>query len=242
MTSASAPAASPCGILLIDKDKGPTSMQVCASIRARLRRGGAPKRVRVGHAGTLDPLATGLLIVMVGRATRLCESLMRADKEYEAEINLSRRSTTDDAEGEVTVAQVARPPDEAAIRAACRAMVGDIMQRPPAFSAVHVGGRRAYQLARQGAPPDLPARPVRVDAIEILARDWPMLRLRVTCGKGVYVRSLARDIGALLGVGGMLTALRRTRIGPYRVDDARRLASLAPALSESDLLPAPAAT
>jgi tRNA pseudouridine55 synthase len=227
------------GILVIDKHAGPTSMQVCANIRARLRRAGEPGRVKVGHAGTLDPLATGVLIVLVGRATRLCERLMRDEKEYEAGIDLSRRSTTDDTEGEITEITVTTPPSRTEVERACAALVGRIQQAPPVYSAVHVKGRRAYRLAREGRPPTIPPRPVEVRAFEVLEYSWPLLKARITCAKGVYVRSLARDLGVLLGTGGMLASLCRTRVGAFGLSQARRLADLPEALTRSDLLPPP---
>lgn len=239
MSRTSTPDASPtpAGLLLIDKPPGWTSMDVCARVRARLRRGGAPKRIKVGHAGTLDPMATGLLVVLVGKATRRCEQFMASRKEYEATIDLSRRSTTDDAEGDVTEAALASPPTIEALRSAVAGFVGVIQQRPPAFSAVHVGGRRAYAMAREGRVVELPARPVEVFAFDLLAYEWPLARVRVECGKGTYIRSLARDLGAALAAGGMLTALRRTRSGEFRVDAARPLASLPEVMGQADLIP-----
>lgn len=244
---------SPSGILIVDKPKGFTSMDVCAKVRGRLRRGGAPKRVKVGHGGTLDPMATGLLVLLIGKATTLCDAIMAGVKEYDAEIDLSRRSTTDDAEGEVTpnpccLTEGFVPPDDAAVRALLPRFVGTIMQRPPAFSALNVGGVRAYALARKGRPPELPARPVLVHEIELTSYAWPIARVRVVCGKGTYIRSLARDLGAaLLGssgndsAGGMLTALRRTRVGRYSIADALTFESIPDPLREGDLRPIPSA-
>jgi tRNA pseudouridine55 synthase len=223
------------GLLLIDKPAGWTSMDVCARVRARLRKGGAPKRVKVGHAGTLDPMATGLLVVLVGRATRRCDEFMASRKTYEATIDLSRRSTTDDATGACTPVDVATPPSEDHLRDALRAFVGTIMQRPPAFSALHVGGRRAYDLARAGSPPDLPARPVVVHAVDLLEYAWPLARVRVECGKGTYIRSIARDLGAALATGGLLASLRRTASGAFDVREALALDALPPTLTQADL-------
>lgn len=252
--------ATPSGLLLIDKPRGPTSMDVCRRVRRRLVAGGAPRRVKVGHAGTLDPLADGLLIVLVGRCTRLCEAYMGGAKEYLARVDLSAFTTTDDAEGQRTPVQVNSPPDRAMVEQACRTMTGWVLQRPPAYSAVKVAGREAYKIARgierrgaqqpegdtgTGPEPledrlragiDLPPRRVRIDAIDILAYDWPVLDLRVACGKGVYIRSLARDLGTALGTGGTLLALRRTRIGPCTVDRATPLDALPETLSQRDLL------
>jgi tRNA pseudouridine55 synthase len=226
----------PAGLLLIDKQQGFTSMDVCAIIRTRLRRAGAPKRIKVGHAGTLDPMATGLLVVLVGKATKLCNQLMADQKQYEATIDLSRHSTTDDAEGELTPANVERPPTLEEVRSAAAAFVGTILQRPPNFSAMSIGGKRAYDLAREGKPVELAARPVRVDDFTIRSYDWPLLEVSITCGKGTYIRSLARDLGAALKTGGMLTALRRTRSGEFTLDNARTLDQLPEQLTGDDLV------
>lgn len=214
------------GLMLIDKPLRLTSMSVCAKIRARLRAGGAPKRVKVGHGGTLDPLATGLLVILIGKATRLCEQVMADDKEYLATINLASVSPTDDLESEPQPVDVPCIPDAAAIERTLATFVGVIQQTPPAHSAMKVGGKRAYELARRGDDPALPSRPIRIDAIDILRYDFPTLQIRVTCGKGTYIRSLARDIGRTLHTGGMLTALRRTRIGRFHVDRAQTLNQL----------------
>lgn len=227
------------GMLIIDKPTGWTSMDVCARVRGLLRRGGAPKRVKVGHTGTLDPMATGVLVVLVGRATRLSERLMADEKVYEAEVDLSRRSNTDDAEGEIEEVGVLRAPTADEVSAVLARFVGTIQQRPPAFSALHVGGRRAYELAREGREVDLPARPVRIDEVRAAFYGYPVLRIRVRCGKGTYIRSLARDIGLALGTGGMLTGLRRTRVGRYEASDARTPESLPGELGQGDLMAAP---
>ncbi len=235
----------PCGILLVDKDLDYTSMDVCAIVRSRLRRAGPhiPKRIKVGHAGTLDPLATGLLVVLVGKATRLCESFMATTKVYEATIDLAHTSATDDAEGQRTPAPL---PDSLPTRGEIAAIIasqftGTIMQRPPAFSAISVGGQRAYDLARRDKPLDLPPRPVRIDAFDLLDYTWPTATVRIICGKGTYIRSLARDLGAALGVGGMLTQLRRTRSGDLSVADALTLDALPQTISQQDLRPIPSA-
>ncbi len=227
----------PCGVLLIDKATGYTSMDVCAIVRTRFRRSGAPKRLKVGHAGTLDPAATGLLVVLVGQATRRCDEFMAGEKAYDALVDLAHISSSDDADGEVQRVDNAAPPAPDALHALLPRFTGEILQRPPAFSALHVGGRRAYQLAREGTPVELPPRPVVVHKLEILAYDWPLLTLRVECGKGTYIRSIARDLGRALNVGGMLRGLRRTRSGTFTVDRAKRLDQLPDVLTQSDLLP-----
>lgn len=208
------------GLLVIDKPIGMSSMRVCSVVRGRLRAGGAPKRIKVGHGGTLDPLATGVLVVLIGRATKRSDQVMAGVKGYRTTIDLSCVSSTDDLEGERTEIIPATIPSREAIEAACARWTGEVMQTPPIYSAIKVGGRRAYAMARKGQEVKLAPRPVRIDAIEIIAYAWPVLGLDITCGKGTYIRSLGRDIGAVVGAGGMLTALRRTRVGPFTIDEA----------------------
>lgn len=225
-------------MLLIDKHRGPTSMHVCANVRARLRRGGAPKRIKVGHAGTLDPMATGLLVVLIGSYTKLCNHLMLSTKGYQTTIDLAHSSDTDDAEGNITAKPLASGravPTLQDLQLVLQSMTGNIMQVPPLFSALHVGGERAYDLAREGRGMLLPARPVTIHAISVKSYAFPMLTLDITCGKGVYIRSIARDVGIALGTGGMLRDLRRTAALPFDVANARTLASLPDVLTQSDL-------
>lgn len=226
------------GLLIIDKPYDLTSMTVCRAVRRRLVAGGAPKRVKVGHGGTLDPYATGVMVVLVGRATKLCDAVMAGEKRYVADIDLSRRSTTDDLEGEITEAQYLRPPTREEVAAACARFVGTIMQRPPAHSAIWVDGERAYHLARRGEAPDLPERPIVIHEITLLDYEWPRARIDVRCGKGTYIRSLARDLGSALGVGGMLVGLRRTAVGEFTIERAVALDSLPGAMVQGDLMPA----
>lgn len=228
-----------CGLLVIDKEPGFTSMDVCAIVRRKLRRGGAPKRVKVGHGGTLDPLATGVLVVLIGKATPLCNAIMVGTKEYEARVDLSRTSTSDDLGGEVTDVVVAEPPSREVVARAVRAFEGKIQQRPPDFSAMHVGGVRAYELARRGERPTLSEREVHVHEVEVVSYEWPVATLRVLSGKGVYIRSIARDLGRALGVGGLLSSLRRTRVGEFSLDRAVKVKSLPEALRQADLMPVP---
>ncbi len=228
----------PSGLLLIDKPEGPTSMDVCRAVRRCLLAGGAPRRVKVGHAGTLDPLATGLLVVLVGPATRLSAALMAGEKRYLARVDLSRVSATDDREGPVRRVDVAAPPTLDQVRAALARFVGRIHQSPPAYSAIKIEGRRAYRLARADHARTLPPRPVDVHAVDLLDYSWPMLSLDIRCGKGVYVRSIARDLGSALSTGGMLYALRRTQVGPFLIEDATPLDALPPTLTQHDLRPA----
>ncbi len=182
-----------------------------------------PKRTRIGHTGTLDPLATGLLVLCLGEATRLSEYVQQMSKVYRTTLLLGSRSDTDDADGIITPVAGAAPPDAAAVTACGAGFVGAISQVPPAFSAMKVSGRRAYDLARSGREVTLQARPVHVYAIDVLRYDYPHLELEVHCGKGTYIRSLARDIGERLGCGALVQTLRRTRVGPFRAEEALSL-------------------
>lgn len=227
------------GILLVDKPQGITSHDVVA----RTRRLAGTRRV--GHAGTLDPMATGLLILGVDASTRLLTYVVGLDKEYLATIRLGSTTTTDDAEGEIVStapADAVSAVSDEAIAAGVRALSGAISQVPSSVSAIKVDGKRAYALVRSGEEVVLKSRPVTVSAFEILdRRDAPGavdVDVRVECSSGTYIRALARDLGSALGVGGHLTALRRTRIGPFRVADASRLDELDVAAS---LLPPAAA-
>ncbi|MBO6739648.1 MAG: tRNA pseudouridine(55) synthase TruB [Phycisphaerales bacterium] len=214
------------GVIVIDKSLGLSSMQVCAIVRGKLKAGGAPKRVKVGHGGTLDPLASGVLVVLVGKATKRCDQVMAGSKRYETTIDLSRLSSTDDLEGELTAVQVDRVPELEDVERACTQWTGSVMQKPPAYSAIKVNGQRAYALARKGEEVELKPRPVRIDSVKIVEYNWPMLTLDITCGKGTYIRSLGRDIGETMGVGGVLTGLRRTRVGRFAIEDAVTLEEL----------------
>jgi tRNA pseudouridine55 synthase len=177
-------------------------------------------RVKVGHAGTLDPLATGVLIVAVGHATRLIEYLQRLPKTYRAVVRLGATSDTNDADGAILENLDAPLPTLAQVQEALATQVGTILQRPPDVSALKVDGQRAYKLIRRGRPVDLPPRPVRIDRIDLLAYEWPRLEIEIVCGSGTYIRSIARDVGESLGCGGLIDALTRTRVGPFRIEDA----------------------
>ncbi|MEX0884979.1 MAG: tRNA pseudouridine(55) synthase TruB [Phycisphaeraceae bacterium] len=223
------------GLLIVDKPAGPSSMDVVR--RVRHVAGGA----KTGHAGTLDPLATGVVICCLGRATRCVEQLMGMPKTYETRVDLSAFSTTDDLEGELTPVDVPQPPTRQAVDLACARFVGSIKQVPPAHSAARINGRRAYRAARRGEKVDLPAKTVHVHAIDVLNYDWPNVVLRIACGRGTYVRSLARDLGTRLGTGGHVTSLRRTAVGPYTLERAVTFDHLTQPLGEADLLPVPEA-
>jgi tRNA pseudouridine55 synthase len=213
------------GLVIVDKPPGLTSHDVVARIR-RL----AGTR-RVGHAGTLDPMATGVLVIGVEKATRLLGHLALSEKEYSATIRLGQATDTGDAEGQVIAETSAAGIGQAALEAAVAALTGEIEQVPPGYSAIKVGGKRAYRLAREGAAPELAARTVTVTAFTVLAvrRAGELLDadVTVTCSSGTYIRALARDLGRALGVGGHLTALRRTRVGPYEIAAAATLDQLA---------------
>jgi tRNA pseudouridine55 synthase len=206
----------PNGILNVDKPSGPTSFDVIRLVRSRAR-------VRkVGHAGTLDPLASGVLLVLLGQAVRVSENLMDLPKTYRATVRLGVSTDTYDAEGaptdetEVNVSQ-------SQVKLALLPFVGEIQQTPPAFSAVKVAGRPAHRLARKGAPVALASRRARIDRIELLGFESPDVEIEVECGKGTYIRSLAHDLGQALGCGAHLAALVRTRVGPFSSDSAHSL-------------------
>jgi tRNA pseudouridine55 synthase len=207
------PGPGPDGLLLIDKPGGITSHDAVAAVRRALQ------TRKVGHAGTLDPMATGLLVIGVGRATRLLRFLGDLPKDYEGTMRLGIETTTLDAEGE-TVRSMSVDADDDAIQAAMTAKLGASAQRPPAFSAVKVDGRKLYDAARKGEHLEAPARIVRVDRFERTGRDGPDVSFACSVSGGTYVRVLAADVGAALGCGAHLTALRRTAIGPFTVETA----------------------
>jgi len=204
------------GVLNFDKPGGMTSRDVVDLVSRPLR------KVKVGHAGTLDPLASGVLVVCVGSATRLIEQVQRMPKAYRAVIRLGAISDTLDADGRIepNLDPDLEIPNEAKVRAALESQVGWIQQLPPQFSALKVEGRRAYDLARIGQSAPLVPRPVRVDRIDLIAYAWPRLEITVDCGSGTYIRSVARDVGEALGCGGLIEVLVRTRIGPFTLLDA----------------------
>jgi tRNA pseudouridine55 synthase len=224
------------GLLLVDKPAGMTSHDVVLAARR------AFGESRIGHAGTLDPVATGLLVLLLGRATRLLPYLDGVPKEYEASIMLGSETETDDLHG--AVVRTAPAPNDAAIAAAIATLTGPLEQTPPAYSAKRVAGRRAYDAARAGVALELAPASVEVFAWRNVSRDGDVLRATIECGAGTYVRALARDLGRLTGSAAHLAALRRTRSGPFRVDDAVSLdalrdgsAELRPALDALPALP-----
>src|SRR4051812_3738752 len=191
------------GLLVIDKPGGMTSRDAVNRVQRWF-----PRKTKIGHTGTLDPLATGVLVVCVGAATRLADYVQAMGKSYASRFRLGSTSTTDDADGGVTETPNANPPTREQIDAALARFVGTIEQVPPAVSALKVDGRRAHDLVRKGAEVKLAARPVRIDAIRVTGYEWPYLDVEVDCGKGTYIRSIARDLGAALGCGGLVQTLR----------------------------------
>lgn len=230
-------------ILLVDKPAGMSSFGVVAKVRRKLsERAGTVevkgkdgvvrqkrKKVKVGHTGTLDPFATGLLILLVGKGTKRANEFLKLDKEYEATIRLGEVSSTGDVEGEIRKysgdGEGCRQggltvPSRSRVEEVVAGFVGEIEQTVPAYSAVKINGQRAYKLAREGKKVEMPRRKVKVYGIEILRYEWPELVIRCEVSSGTYIRALGEDIGEALGVGGYLTALRRTKVGGYRVEDA----------------------
>jgi tRNA pseudouridine55 synthase len=206
------------GLLVIDKPGGMTSRDVVNRVQRWF-----PRKTKIGHTGTLDPLATGVLVVCVGAATRLADYVQAMGKSYASRFRLGATSTTDDADGEVTEKPNATPPTRDAIEAVLGRFVGVIEQVPPAVSALKVEGQRAHDLARKGKDVQLAARPVRIDAIRVSHYEWPWLDVEVDCGKGTYIRSIARDLGAALGCGGIVQTLRRTRVGSFTAEQGASL-------------------
>lgn len=213
------------GLVIVDKPAGMTSHDVVG----RLRRDFHTKKV--GHAGTLDPMATGVLVLGLERGTKFLAHMVASTKSYDATIRLGAATTTDDAEGEHCWGASAAAIDRTAIEVEIAKLTGDIMQKPAAVSAIKINGRRAHELVREGQEVDIPTRPVTVDKFDVLAErregDYIDLDVTVDCSSGTYIRSLARDLGEALQVGGHLTALRRTKVGPFTLADALSLDTLA---------------
>lgn len=208
-------------IILIDKPADMSSFGVVARVRRKLR-DELGKKVKVGHTGTLDPFATGLLIILAGRATKKSDEFLKKDKEYEATVFLGKTSSTGDVEGENTDVSDKVPTDDE-VKKACEKFVGEIEQTVPIFSAVKINGERAYKLARKGKVVEMPTRKVTIYSIEIIDYKYPELKIRTHVSSGTYIRTLGEDIGKALGTGAYLTALRRTKIADYDVKDALKL-------------------
>ena len=205
------------GLLIINKPKTWTSFDVVAKIRKQLN------IKKVGHTGTLDPMATGVLVLCLGKATKLAQKLTGLDKEYVAEITLGARSNTDDAEGEIVKNLDAEEKNKSEIETTLKQFEGVIQQIPPKFSAKKINGKRAYHLARKGKEVELKPVEVSIKKIELLDYKWPLLKIRVECGKGTYIRSLARDIGEKLETGAYLSELERTKVGEYNITQAKKI-------------------
>ncbi len=217
------------GVILVDKPIGWTSFDVVAKIRGNLRRITGNKKIKVGHAGTLDPMATGLLIVLAGNMTKQQDSFMKKDKDYEAEVTLGAVSDTDDAEGVLVstgydVRSTKTGKEE--IADALNSFVGEIEQMPPQYSAIKLNGQKAYEIARKGEKAELKLRKVTIYSIDDIEARSNKVSFKCHVSSGTYIRSLARDLGEKLGCGGYLSALRRTSIGEYSVDEALAVSDL----------------
>ena len=226
------------GYVLIDKPKGWTSFDVVAKIRGLVRAANRrtmaagesngqqlAKRVKVGHTGTLDPSATGLLVILIGSYTKRATELTKLDKTYEVVMKLGATSTTGDQEGEISAVSELRP-SLAEVEAALVMFTGNIMQTPPAFSAMKIDGKRAYELARAGQEVKLEPRPVVIHNIQLTGYEYPYVRFTGNVGSGTYIRSLVEDIGRHLKTGAYMSDLRRTTVGPFVIDDALMVSSL----------------
>lgn len=209
-------------IILIDKPAGLSSFGVVARVRRRLSEQ-AGKKIKVGHTGTLDPFATGLLILLANKATKLSNQFLKLDKWYEATIFLGKTSTTGDPEGEITEQNTEKVPTLEEVKTVVNQFVGQITQTVPVFSAVKINGQRAYQLARRGEEVVMPTRQIEIYSLEILSYNYPELIIRTHVSSGTYIRTLGEDIGKALGVGAYLTSLRRTQVGDYQIKNAVKL-------------------
>ena len=219
-------------IILIDKPAGISSFGVVAKIRGGLKAEFGHK-VKVGHTGTLDPFATGLLILLSGKMTKKSSEFLKLDKVYEATLKLGYISSTGDPEGEITEIAFSEHGEASeisgfytfnTIKSVLQKFIGKITQTPPKFSAIKINGQRAYKLARAGKDFEIPSRQVEIYSIEILDYNYPELKIKVHCSSGTYIRTLAEDIGKALGTGAYLTALRRLQIGNYNIQDAKPIA------------------
>ena len=211
-------------IILIDKPTGISSFGVVAKVRGYLKTKYNHK-VKVGHTGTLDPFATGLLILLTGKMTKKSNEYLKLDKVYEATLKLGYTSTTGDPEGEITKYTTNTKPtkSEKTIKSVLQSFIGEITQTPPRFSAIKINGQRAYQLARKGQDFEIPSRQVEIYSINILGYNYPELKIKVHCSSGTYIRTLAEDIGNKHGTGAYLTSLRRLSIHNFKVEDAKPL-------------------
>ena len=207
------------GVIVIRKEQGFTSHDVVAKMR------GICGQKKIGHTGTLDPAATGVLPVCLGSGTKLCDMLADRDKEYVAELLLGVTTDTQDTTGTVLVEQAVKVTEDE-VRKVCESFVGDYNQIPPMYSALKVGGKKLYELAREGKSVERQARPVRILELEILQIELPVVKMRVVCSKGTYIRTLCDDIGRALGCGGAMKSLERTRVGAFTLENAVTLGKL----------------
>ena len=210
------------GMLLVDKPAGITSFGVVARVRRKLTEQ-LGKRAKVGHTGTLDPFATGLMIIVTGKECRNAGNYSKLDKEYEATIKLGFNSSTGDPEGELTPVSDIQPTEDA-VEAVLKQFTGEITQRPPIFSAIKINGRRAYDLARKGEVVEMPERQVTIFSLELIDYSYPDIKVRVHVSSGTYIRTLAEDIGKVLGTGAYCSELRRTKVAQWSVADATPIA------------------
>lgn len=205
-------------IQLVDKPAGITSFGVVARVRRRISEA-LGKKAKVGHTGTLDPFATGLMIIVTGKECRNAMQYSKLDKEYEAVIRLGEKSTTGDPEGEIEAVSD-KVPSQEEVEAALARFRGEIKQRPPIFSAIKINGRRAYDLARKGETVEMPERTVTIHTLELIDYAYPELKIRTHVSSGTYIRTLAEDLGAVLETGAYCSALRRTKVGQWSVEGA----------------------
>lgn len=219
------------GFLVIDKPGGMTSRDAVNEVQRWF-----PRNCKIGHTGTLDPLATGVLVLCIGSATKLAEQVQAMEKTYRTQVLFGFTSDTDDADGQLKSMPARTPPTEAEVRQALDAFRGTILQTPPAYSALKKNGKRAHELARAGKSVQLEARPVTIHDIQLLSHQWPFADLEIQCSKGTYVRSIARDLGQALGCGGLVQKLRRTRVGPFVVEQGIGL-DAEPSFARESVLP-----
>jgi len=219
------------GLLILNKPEGMTSREAVNGVQKLIR------PVKVGHAGTLDPLATGVLVLCLGKATRLIQYVQDRSKTYVGTFELGATSTTCDREGEFTRSENLRPLSADDLNSLLPQFLGDIEQVPPRFSAVHVNGQRAYQLARQDEDFELEPRPVHIESLDLVDWSFPRFSLKIVCGTGTYIRSLGRDIGTQLGCGAYMTDLNRTAIGEFRLENAISMEELSLDAIERHLVP-----
>ncbi len=218
------------GVLVINKPRGPTSMSMVNLVRRKAR------KTKTGHAGTLDPLATGVLVLGIGKMTKRLGELMETQKSYTTVIDLSANTEGHDAETEPIPVEISKIPTEDEVVQAVLSFKGDIEQIPPSLSAIKVGGRRAYSIVRDGGEVNIQSRKVRVHEIRVTSFSWPLVTIEISCAKGFYVRSLARDLGKVLGTGGFCTIIHRTAVGPFTIDNAIQLEQLPEWLTQQDLI------